>query len=173
MPPETSLLPLTQGLFATVSAHRFAELSGFKWSALWNPCTKSHYAVRTDTGSDGSVYLHRQILGLEAGNPLQADHRNHDTLDNTDANLRTATRSQQQANSRLKCNYRSGYKGVYESKRGDFLAQVYSGGRKILLGRHRTVEAAAEAYNAAASELWGEFACLNFIPAQMLQAAAA
>jgi hypothetical protein len=37
------------------------------------------------------VYLHRAILGLEAGDVRQCDHINRDTLDNRRANLRMAT----------------------------------------------------------------------------------
>lgn len=60
--------------------------------------------VRTDviTAKNNTVYyLSRMILGLENGDPLQADHLNRKTLDNRPSNLRILTELQNKCN-RLK-----------------------------------------------------------------------
>src|SRR5208337_4769038 len=106
MTPETSyrLIPLTQGQFAKVSPHRFEELSRFKWCSHWNPHTESFYAKRSVVinGKQNTMFMHRVILGLSYDDPRRGDHRNQDTLDNQDENLRIATNSQNASNSRMK-----------------------------------------------------------------------
>lgn len=63
-------------------------------------------------------YVHRYVLGLEKGNPLEADHINRDRLDNRRENLRVATRAQNNQNTaphrrKRRCAVRqSCYRGV-------------------------------------------------------------
>jgi len=64
-------IPLTRGLVAKVSPHRFNELNAFKWSA--QPSRDTFYAFRKSARKKGtprvSILMHRVILGLEAGDP--------------------------------------------------------------------------------------------------------
>ena len=150
------LIPLTQGQFAKVSPHRFAELNQHKWSARWDPRGKCFYAsYRTP---EGYTHMHRMILGLSPDDLRQGDHENHDTLDNTDRNLRIATGTQNQGNRRLSKNSTSGFKGVSWCWRSNkWRAYLKRQGKQIHLGHFDTPKDAHAAYCAAAKEYFGEF----------------
>lgn len=158
---EYRLIRLTKGQFAKVSHHRFEGLSGFKWRAWWNKHTRSFYAVRHKgmvKGKTGTIYTHRQILGLEKGDPRTGDHENHDTLDNQDHNLRVANRHEQQGNKRKYHSNKSGFKGIYpQGKR--WKATIGSPSGTVYLGVRDTPEAAYfELYVPAAKAYFGSFA---------------
>lgn len=85
------------------------------------------------------------------------DHINGNRSDNRIANLREATNSQNQANRRPSPG--RVFKGVVLCKKsGKFHAQVAC----RYLSCHETAEEAARAYDAAALQLYGEFALTNF-----------
>lgn len=166
---DIRFIPLNRGLFAKVSAWHYAWLMQWKWYAQWNPHTHSFYAYRKSLVAEGehrfNVAMSRMILGLELGDKRQAEHKSHDTLDNTDGpegNLRIATVSQNQGNRKKPCTNTSGFKGASECWReGIFLgymAQIIFQGKWMYLGLHRTAQLAHEAYCAKARELHGEFA---------------
>ena len=105
--------------------------------------------------------MHRMILGLGYGDERKADHENHDTLDNRRSNLRVATTSQNGSNSRVRKDNTSGFKGV-GYRGGRFLAYIRVNGKRSYLGTYGTAVEAALAYDAAAREHFGEYACTNF-----------
>jgi hypothetical protein len=85
----------------------------------------------------------------------EIDHKNRKPADDRWANLRDATRAQNQINNGLRANNTTGATGVYQ--RGDRW-QAYIGARpKIYLGVFGTREEAQEAYRKAAIERYGEF----------------
>lgn len=110
------------------------------------------------------VLMHRIILAAHGVNltGLEVDHINHDRLDNRKSNLRPATRGENQWNvPKLRTNS-TGYKGVsLDKRRGKYVAQIRLNKKHVHLGQFVTAEAAALAYNRAAREHHGEFACLN------------
>ena len=163
--PSTPLyreITLTQGKVALVSARRFEELNAHKWHALWCKGTRSFYAVRNvnlGKGKFRSFHMHRVILGLEYGDKRQGDHKNHDTLDNRDENLRIATSSQNQCNRGCTSSNISGFKGVHWHKRDKkWQANITFHGKQIFLGYHENQESAHAAYRAAALRIHGSFA---------------
>lgn len=85
------------------------------------------------------------------------DHRNCNPLDNRLDNLRVATRSQQQANSRVLKKTLAGMKGV-KLHCGKYQARIKIDGKSRHLGTFATAEQAKAAYDKAAAELFGEFA---------------
>jgi hypothetical protein len=97
---------------------------------------------------------------------METDHIDGDKLNNTPANLRICTPSQNSANRPAPRNNTSGYKGVwYDASRPGvkkWRATIERDRRQYHLGLHATSEEAARAYDAAARELFGPFARTNF-----------
>lgn len=116
----------------------------------WRWRMSEGYAVRTL--ARGKVYMHRQLLGIAPGDPIMADHRNRDRLDNRRANLRRATRAQQQQN--LTSWGASRFRGVCRHADGErWRAEVRIGGKRYYLGAFDSETEAAEAADALRLEL--------------------
>ena len=153
-------LPLTRGQFALVDADMFDLLAARPW--IYSP---KH--APTHGRMDGSPkLLHRFITGVNDP-AIKVDHKSGNSLDNRRQNLRTATHAQNLYNSRKKSNAKSSkYKGVHFSKAQagpkKWHAMIRAPGRSRWLGGFETQEEAAKAYDAAAREAFGEFACVNF-----------
>ena len=157
-------IPLTQGKVALVDDADYPALSIHKWHAFQSH--KLWYAGRRKTRTGPIVLMHRQILGLLAGDKRQTDHRDWDGLNNQRSNLRLATAVTNGQNSRRQRGA-SGFRGVrYESRfvlAKPWQAQIRLGnGRRVTLGLFATAEQAALTYDAAAHRYHGEFAVLNF-----------
>src|SRR4051794_25592486 len=99
------------GRFAKVSDQRFEELSRFKWCAHIGR-NGTWYAVRRRTNAEGGgiLSMHRQIMVAKSGEWV--DHKNHDGLDNQDANLRKCSNQENITNQKLHRDSKSGFKGV-------------------------------------------------------------
>lgn len=147
-------LPLTDGQFAVIDIEDGALIGRYRWSPFVS--SGNTYAIRKD---HGRVFLmHREVLGLEHGNPLVGDHiETGNTLDNRRSNLRVATRAQNSRNRTVRSESRTGVKGVrFESRTGKWTARI----KHIHLGTFITKREAVEAYNRSAIEHFGDFACL-------------
>lgn len=122
-------------------------------------------------GKDGkvtSIYLHRLYFLLYNGYlPEVVDHKFHNTLDNRKDNIRPATRKQNMYNMKKKENTKSKFKGVSikikNNKYKTISGYIKKDNKQIHLGCFETEIEAAKAYNKAATEYFGEFACLNQI----------
>lgn len=89
----------------------------------------------------------------------QIDHINGDRGDNRIDNLRECNQSQNNANTRLKSNSTSGYKGVYWNKRRKKWSSAISvDGKFKMLGNFEDPKEAHAAYVRAAMLHYGEFA---------------
>lgn len=87
------------------------------------------------------------------------DHANMDRSDNRWANLRAATRSQNRANTKIRADNASGYKGVcWNPKTRKWRAQTMKDGRRLYLGEYPSKEAAYQKYTEAFCENFKEFA---------------
>jgi hypothetical protein len=107
---------------------------------------------------------HRIVWALTHGAwPTETlDHVNRDPHDNRVANLRRASNRQNQYNRGPNRNNTSGYKGVSYFVRNDkWGAQIYRDKKAVFLGLYDTPEGAAAAYDRAARELAGEYACVS------------
>jgi hypothetical protein len=113
--------------------------------------------------------MHRLIVGDP--DDITVDHADRNRLNNTEANLRLATKRQQLQNSGQRRSS-SPYKGVSyvrtaQKRRKRWVAQISvpsstcGPGRLWRIGYFETPEEAAEAYDAAAIEHFGHFACTN------------
>lgn len=135
-------------------------LAGYSLSSHVDQKSNTRYAVarRKLDGIWVSTNLSRIILGLEKGNPLEAEHViPGNGLDNRRSNLRPATRAQNNANRRLRRDNTSGYKGVSFYK-GKWKAQIMHAGKAYVLGCYDTKEEAFKVYCEAAKRFHGEFA---------------
>lgn len=153
---EVRIIQLTRGKAALVSDHRFEELNQWCWTAHLK--RGAFYAERGL--SDGkSISMHRQILRTDASD---IDHKDGDTLNNCDYNIRPSTHSQNGGN---QCKQSrpttSKYKGVCRHA-GKWHACITVNYHRIHLGSFKDEEKAAWAYDTAAIKYFGEFARLNF-----------
>lgn len=164
-------IPLTKGKTAKVSAEDYAFLKQF----YWHYSKRGYACARID---NKLVLMHRLILkrklDCEITPKEQCDHINHDRLDNTRENLRLVSSQQNCFNggkTKRKCS--SQYKGVcystqrYKRKDGSvaeysaWVAYIKKDRKRIHIGCFKTEKEAAEAYNAKAVILFGEYANLN------------
>lgn len=163
MTPQTRQIPLTQGYVAIVDEEDFETLTRHSWQVVIVERSHTQYAVRSkwDAGRKSSYGMHRQILGLEHGDPRCVDHINGNGLDNRRSNLRLCTHQQNQQNRSAKKG--RDFKGVHKRKeRSGFHAYIGVNGHQEYLGTYPDAISAAKAYDAAAQEYFGEFARLNF-----------
>lgn len=159
---ELAYVTLTKGYEAVIDASDAAAIGLHNWRAQVNlrkdGTIKSVYAARGGKATDrvATVMMHRFIAGTPAG--FETDHKDDDGLNNTKANLRIATVSQNQYNRRLGGNNTSGAKGVYrKAQSGKWAAQIVVAGKRQCLGCFQSVEAAASAYAEASIKHHGEF----------------
>lgn len=145
-----------------VVAHTMLDAEDVTWASQWTWRLSSEgYAVRSEVrdGKKVTIQLHRELIGTPTG--LVTDHINGNRLDNRKGNLRSATVSQNNANSRDR-RRKSKYRGVYWHGRArKWCAQITVNGHARHLGLFESQEAAAEAYDQAAKRAWPGFATLN------------
>jgi len=112
-------------------------------------------------GKFNLVYLHRFLLNAQPGEIV--DHINGCALDNRRANLRLVTAEQNGQNKRLSALSATGLKGVgWHKARRKYHARIQLQGIRYHLGFFEDAQSAAQAYDAAAGELFGMFAVLNY-----------
>lgn len=149
-------IPLTNGGEAQIDPGDVEKVSAFCWYGVIRNGVR--YARIAASGK--AVYLHHLILPAVRG--MTVDHKNGDGLDNRRSNLRYATHSQNSRNAKKRDNL-SGYKGVsWHDKANRWHARIWTGEKSRHLGLFDFPEDAADAYDTAARELYGEFARVNF-----------
>lgn len=159
---------LTRGRVALVDQEDYERLAGFTWLAFRDHTTGRIYAGRWSRKKEEAgrgkfmIPMHEEVMGKLEG--FRIDHiRTEQTLDNRRANLRRATASQNAANRGIPKHNTSGFKGVsFDGCARKWRATIKVDRKQKWLGYHKDKEAAARAYDKAASELFGEFAYLNF-----------
>lgn len=110
---------------------------------------------------DGTLYLGHRLAWLYVHGEWpsgELDHINGNPADNRIKNLRPATRSQQNGNTRRRRNNKTGFKGVCKY-RDRYSAYIKIPKQKSkYLGSFASPQEAHQAYIAAAREVFGEFA---------------
>lgn len=154
----TREIPLTQGKFAVVDDEDYERVMQYTWSYWRGYATRW---VSPHTSSSRHRSMHRFILDAPPGRFV--DHKNGDTLDNTRGNLRFATRQENGQNRAPGNGGSSTFKGVsWNRQRRKWASQIGVAGTRRHLGWFTDEKEAARVYDAAARELFGEFARLNF-----------
>lgn len=148
------------GRVALIDDEDYDLISSYRWRVWERPRSDRRiacgpYAV---TGGPGSfVQMHKLLTGW----PM-TDHIDRDGLNNQRSNLRPATNAQNQRNRGPNAGGSSRYKGVWRAPcHGKWRAEIRADGKRRYLGYFASEEEAALVYNAAATELFGEFAWLN------------
>lgn len=158
---DTVFIKLTQGRETRVSLTDWPLVSQFTWHAILSKGSAA-YAMTTLRKSPHDIKAKnmslQSLLHPEWG---MVDHKDRDTLNNLDWNLREATHVTNGQNRKRHKNSKTGFKGV---KRGrySFEARITVIGKLVHLGCAATAEGAARIYDAAAEKHFGEFAVLNF-----------
>lgn len=144
-------------LFALVDDEYEAKLNEYKW--YLNERVKGYRYCHTT----GGLLMHRLIMDLPG--KLFVDHINGDGLDNRRSNLRLCTNSQNQANSKIRKDNKTGLKGVQidgwalrKGRKSIYRASIQYQGKTIRIGRYETPELAKKVYDKKAQELFGDFA---------------
>lgn len=110
-------------------------------------------------------YLHRVILNVKDSKTM-VDHIDGNPLNNSRANLRLASYSQNSFNRGKTSLNTSGYKGIWKRNDGRlkcWVAEISYNNKNIKIGSFYTKEEAAIAYNKKAVELDPNFSLLNEI----------
>lgn len=152
-------LPLTRGQVALVDAEDY-DRCVVRGSWQLRLAKHTMYATRwmTRNGRNVAEQLHAFLTGW----PL-VDHINGNGLDNRRCNLRPANYSQNGGNRRVHKATLSGFKGVtLHAQSGRWRARINAGDRLRSLGLYADPAEAARAYDRAATEVFGEYALLNF-----------
>ncbi|RWO22811.1 HNH endonuclease [Mesorhizobium sp.] len=113
---------------------------------------------------DGKNYLGQHIAWVIAHGVWPAhlvDHENRIRDDNRLSNLRDATRSQNNSNTKPYSNNTLGFRGAWQNGKR-WAVRISSQGKRIYCGTYDSKEDAARAYDVIAKQVHGEFATLNF-----------
>jgi len=157
-----SVISLSQGKIALIDKEDLEKIAQYKWYALkrGNICYAIAH-IRISPHKRTTLYMHRLIAQVLPNQDI--DHINCNGLDNRRINLRIATQQENNFNMRPR-NGTSSYKGVHwHSQSRHWRSQITLNGRHISLGLFKNEIDAAQAYNAAAKHLFGDFAHLNQI----------
>jgi hypothetical protein len=150
------------GRVALVDDEDYGLVNQYRWRVFENPAASSGpYAIAETSRRDGgkrTIYLHTLITGYP-----RTDHEDHNGLNNQRYNMRDASTRENAHNMLSNANTSSEYKGVsWVPSRGKWLVQIKYDGKNRNLGRYDDEIEAAEVYDRAAREHFGEFAHLNF-----------
>lgn len=161
--------------FAQVDDKDYEYLMQWKWCV--KKSSNTIYAHRSNGNGGAKISMHRQLLGL-TDPKIYGDHIDGNGLNNQRNNLRKCNARSNTWN--CKAHGTSPYKGVAKNdgkrwmklangkrvKRWAgytyWLASIVYGGKQNPIGRFKTQEEAAWAYDFCAMEIHGEFARLNF-----------
>lgn len=141
----------------------FRRIVATSWNAPEGPLVGklSASGYRTVRIGERSIFLHRIAWAIYYGSwpDFIIDHINGDRSDNRISNLRNASLNQNQHNQGIRKTNSSGVKGVsWCASKHKWLATICVKGKTIYLGRHDTIDGAADAYRMAALEFHGTFA---------------
>lgn len=125
--------------WAKVSPEDYQQVKQHRWYL------SDGYVVRTmyrDDGSKTSISLHRDLMGVAHGDPMEVDHVNRDRLDNRRENLRLAERWENERNHEREEHYSRKVGVTFDASRGKWKAQASLDGAYVYLGLFESEETA-------------------------------
>ena len=147
---------LTRGFVAFVDPEHVSLIGNDHWRTTMRKGVV--YASRTPPRYRDPELMHRLIMGVRPGQLI--DHTDSNGLNNRTENLRICTAKENLRNRRMHRGKDIPFKGTYRDSSG-YYARIMVSGKAHHLGRFRTPEEAAAAYDAAAINLHGAFARTN------------
>lgn len=160
MPKKTNLIFLTRGKVAFVDQEDFKRVNQYNWYYNTNGYAYRRIYLGGGRKNEKAKHLsmHRFVLGEDSSIALDIDHINGNRLDNRRMNLRFASRSQNNANMKLRKDNSSGHKGVYwQSRINKYQVTMRINGKTSHLGYYEHFEVACNVYEDKARQLYGEF----------------
>jgi len=141
-------------VYAVIDASDYDLAKDKKWFLKQHE--HGHY-VASGSGSN-YISLSRLIMNAKPGE--EVDHQHHDRLDHRKSNLRVCTKSQNQCNSRVRSDNKTGIKGVYwHKKTKKWKVELQKNRMRYPIGEFKDFEQAKAAAQKARIELHGEYAC--------------
>ena len=148
------------GRVALVDDEDYELVNQYHWN-VWEWHGKGPYAsTHTPRPQRYTLSMHRLVTGFVWA---KVDHRNHNGLDNQRYNLRDGAGAKNNQNTQQRLGGSSQYKGVsWKTEISKWVVQISPPDYKqIFLGYFTDEVEAAMAYDAAAKELFGEYAYIN------------
>lgn len=137
----------------------YVDAADYEWLSRWTWGLHNGYAGRYENKK--LIFMHRAIMQPPEGKVV--DHRNHNKLDNTRANLHVCTQPENIRNASKRNGTSSRFVGVYYHRLArKWCAVFWFKGKCIYLGLFTDEEEAARAYDRKAVEMLGEVARPNF-----------
>lgn len=134
---------------ALVDAEDAARILAHRWF-LTHQGYVCRYIGRTADGRWLRTRLHREVMGLQPGDPRAVDHINRDKLDNRRANLRIASQAENAQNLTPRRGTTSQYRGVsWCSRDKAWIARANVGRVKVWQGYFKDEHEAGVAVAAA------------------------
>lgn len=148
-PTDTVRIPL-RGIGGVIRGYVLIDAADAELVNQWRwHLRPDGYAARDNEVVDGkriARLLHRELLGLQNGNPLEVDHIDRNRLNDRRSNLRIANHADQMQNHSRQRNGSSKYRGVsWDKSHGKWFASVHTGGKSYFMGRFDNEEEAAAA----------------------------
>jgi hypothetical protein len=142
-------------------------LNKYTWRVRKSPSGTKFYAYTQSKKKylGGVTTMHRLVLGLirEKRKLEIVDHINRDGLDNRKENLRKVTKQQNEMNSDIRKNNKTGYKGVsFRKDTRKYRSYIAIDGKQINLGCYNLPEDAAIAHDKEVLKLFPNHAYTNF-----------
>lgn len=154
-------IPLTQGKVAIVDDEDFEWLNQWKWHVVSRSAMYAARSMWKGNRKKLNVRMHRMILSVKNG--MIVDHINGDSLDNRKSNLRVCRHANNMRNRKPVKGSSSRFIGVhFHIPRKKWVASLSTGNKYYYLGIFKNEEDAARARDIKATEMFGEFAYLNF-----------
>jgi len=135
------------------------------WHVQWNDILQSYYCaaseylgIKDGKPSYRTRYLHREVLGVK-GRYIHVDHKNYDTLNNTEENLIITNHKDNAKNRKSKnTNNKSGYRNVCWIERyNKWCVQLQVEGKNTMLGKFDDVDEAGAFAEEMREKYYGKF----------------
>jgi hypothetical protein len=154
-----SRIRLANGSYVLVDNADLDLLNRFTWVYQ----SSGYASAQTGGRKNRKTFLMHRLL-TEAPDDCVVDHKNGNKLDNRRSNLRVTSSSNNLANSKIRKDNSSGYKGVYlHTKNKNWIARIQRNNKMVHLGSFDNPHDAARMYNFWAKDMFGEYARLNVI----------